>query len=229
MRAGILDRKLMSTPAFFVGDDYILSSDVSRERLSSLVEKHSAKGAPAGWERFTDEEKRKAEDVIRSRFASLNFLVIALAGLGDGINPCAFATIVFFISYLTMIQRKGREILAVGFAFAFSVFVTYFLVGLGFFNVLKTAIDIDLVAKIVFGGTALLCIVFGILSIGDYLKVRAGKTSEMALQLPGFLKKKIHATIREKARMKSFISGALIAGFLVSIFEFACTGQVYLP
>ena len=29
--------------------------------------------------------------------------------------------------------------------------------------------------------------------------------------------------------MESFVAGAFIAGFLVSILEFACTGQVYLP
>ena len=29
--------------------------------------------------------------------------------------------------------------------------------------------------------------------------------------------------------MKSYVAGALIVGFLVSILEFACTGQVYLP
>jgi len=29
--------------------------------------------------------------------------------------------------------------------------------------------------------------------------------------------------------MKSIVAGALIAGFIVSILEFACTGQIYLP
>ena len=39
---------------------------------------------------------------------------VILPGLGDGINPCAFATIIFFVSYLSLIERKGRDILLVG-------------------------------------------------------------------------------------------------------------------
>jgi len=89
--------------------------------------------------------------------------------------------------------------------------------------------NIELLAKIIFGGTAVLCMVFGMLSIYDYFKARSGKTADMALQLPKFLKRRIHATIREKAKMESIIAGTLVAGFMVSIFELACTGQVYLP
>jgi hypothetical protein len=34
------------------------------------------------------------------RFKSLGLLTIVSPGLIDGINPCAFATLIFFISYL---------------------------------------------------------------------------------------------------------------------------------
>ena len=229
LKAGIQENKLMSTPAFFIGDDYVLSRDISRKKLVELVGKYSGTGVEAVWENFDEQELKNAEKILENKFRSFGFFVIALAGLGDGINPCAFATILFFVSYLGMVGRKGREILMVGLAFAFSVFITYFLVGLGFFNIIKSMTNINFLAKIIFGGTALLCIVFGFLSIADYFKARAGKTAEMSLQLPAFLKKRIHATIRENARMKSIVAGAIIAGFMVSILELACTGQVYLP
>lgn len=228
-KTGVPENKLMSTPSFFIGTRYLLSSSMSRKNLAGLIDGYSQTGAEAVWKQFNDAELKGAERKIQSRFQSFSLFVIAMAGLGDGINPCAFATIVFFISYLTMIKRKGKEILRVGFAFALAVFVTYFLVGLGFFNIIKSVVNVDIIAKIIFVGTAALCIVFGFLSIGDYFKVRSGNTREMSLQLPMFLKKRIHATIRDKARMNSFIIGALIAGFMVSLFEFACTGQVYLP
>ncbi len=51
----------------------------------------------------------------------------------------------------------------------------------------------------------------------------------MALQLPGYLKRRIHASIRTRVRSTALAASALGLGFLVSVFEFACTGQVYLP
>jgi len=56
-------------------------------------------------------EMKKAEDAIVERFKSFGVFAILLAGLVEGLNPCALATLVFFISYLTMIGQKRKEIL----------------------------------------------------------------------------------------------------------------------
>lgn len=229
VRCVLPHNRLMSTPSFFVGSEYVLEKDISQKTLSDLVIKYGKTGAKAYWNTLGPEEMNRAESLIAKTFDSLTLLAIVLAALGDGINPCAFATILFFVSYLTMLGRKRREILMVGVAFAFAVFLTYFLVGLGFLGAVKRVAHIEILSKIIFGGTAVLCWVFGILSISDYFKARAGNTSEMVLQLPAFLKRRIHATIREKARSRGLVAGALVAGFTVSILEFACTGQVYLP
>jgi len=229
LRTGVPEKRLMSTPVFFIGGDYLLSEDISRHRLAGLVESYAGKGAEPYWRGIGEGELARAQARLTDMFRHFTVLAVAAAGLADGVNPCAFATILFFISYLGMVGRKRREILAVGLCFALAVFLTYFLVGLGFFNVVRQAAHIEILAKIIFGGTGVLCIVFGMLSVGDYFKARAGKVSDMSLQLPAFLKKRIHAAIREKTRMDSLVAGALLAGFMVSILEFACTGQVYLP
>lgn len=229
LRTGVPEKKLMSTPVFFIGKDYSLEDGISRRNLANLVESYAETGTEAYWRSMSDDELTRAESRVTDIFQRFTIFAIALAGLADGINPCAFATILFFVSYLTMLGRKGKTILAVGFAFAFSVFLTYFLVGLGFFNLVWQVAHFDIVAKILFGGTGILCIIFAFLSIGDYFKARSGRVSDMTLQLPAFLKRRIHATIREQARTDKIVIGAIIAGFMVSILEFACTGQVYLP
>ncbi|MFC1528725.1 cytochrome c biogenesis CcdA family protein [Candidatus Latescibacterota bacterium] len=229
MRAGMPEDRLMSTPAIFIGSDYVLSEEISRKKLAELVETYAETGAAPFWNEIGDEELQRVESKISELFSTFTFFAVLLAGLVDGINPCAFASILFFVSYLGMIGRKRREILIVGLSFAFAVFITYFMVGLGFFKIINSMAHFELLSKIIFGATGAVCILFGVLSIGDYFKARSGKTSEMALQLPAFLKRRIHKTIREKTRMKSYVAGALVAGFLVSILEFACTGQVYLP
>jgi cytochrome c biogenesis protein CcdA/thiol-disulfide isomerase/thioredoxin len=229
LRNGVSENRLMSTPMFFAGKEYVLSDSISQKRLTDLVTRLSGTGAEAAWNSMSEKEMAAAKDFIERKFDTLSLAAVALAALGDGINPCAFATILFFVSYLTMLKRKKNEIAAVGLTFAFAVFLTYFLVGLGFLNVVKSITNIALLSKIIFGGAAALCLVFGFLSISDYFKARAGNVSGMSLQLPAFLKKRIHATIREQARTQRLVLGALTAGFLVSILEFACTGQVYLP
>jgi cytochrome c biogenesis protein CcdA len=229
LRSGVPQSKLMSTPVFFAGKEYVLADSISQKRLADLVIGLSQTGAEAVWDSMSEEELAAAGDYIEGKFQSITLAAVALAALGDGINPCAFATILFFVSYLTMLKRKKNEIAAVGLAFAFAVFLTYFLVGLGFLNIVKSITNVELLSRIIFGGAAALCLVFGFLSIFDYFKARSGKVSEMSLQLPAFLKKRIHATIREQARTRRLVLGALTAGFTVSILEFACTGQVYLP
>ena len=54
----------------------------------------------------------------------------AVAGLIDGVNPCAFATIIFLISMLAFLVQGKREMLTIGFGFTFAVFgiKTYFFV-----------------------------------------------------------------------------------------------------
>ncbi len=229
LRSGVPHDKLMTTPVFFVGNDFLLEENISQSSLTQLVDRHTPSGTEPYWNSLPPDELKNAEAAITETFDSIALAAIALAALGDGVNPCAFATIIFFVSYLTMLGRKRREIFIVGMSFALAVYLTYFGVGLGFLNVMKRAANLELLSKIIFGATAVLCWVFGILSVADYFKARAGKTADMTLQLPAFLKKRIHTTIREKARSRSLIAGALIAGFTISILEFACTGQVYLP
>jgi hypothetical protein len=117
----------------------------------------------------------------------------------------------------------------VGLAFSFSVFVTYFLVGLGALRVIQSVSVIPLVARCVYLGAIGLALVFGVLSFYDYVLCRKGKSSAMLLQMPAFLKRQVHGIIRKEARVNRYIVAALATGFGVSILELSCTGQVYLP
>jgi thiol:disulfide interchange protein len=43
------------------------------------------------------------------------------------------------------------------------------------------------------------------------------------------LRRRINKVIRESAQMRAFVAVAFFTGFVVSLLELACTGQVYLP
>jgi hypothetical protein len=86
-----------------------------------------------------------------------------------------------------------------------------------------------LFSKIVYLITLVIVLVLGTYSLYDYLQLKRGKPSGMKLQLPDFLKKSIHRIIREKSRSRHYLIAAVVAGFIISLLEFTCTGQVYLP
>ena len=154
---------------------------------------------------------------------------ILAAGLIDGLNPCAFATIVLFISYLAISGRKGREILSVGTAFTLGVFLAYLLVGLGLWRLLQSLDFLASLGRWVYLITALLCLFLAIFSLLDYRKARRGELEEMTLSLPHSLRLRINRVIRQSRRARAYVWAAFITGLAVSIIELACTGQVYLP
>jgi len=218
----------MSIPEAFIGGDYLLGMEVNDKNLERLIKKYKDVEATPPWEMARGELKR-AEKKIISRFKGLEITTVISAGLLDGVNPCAFVTIVFFISYLAFVGRKGRELLAVGSAFTLAVFITYFIVGLGLLKFVQSLSFMPIVARIVYILTATGALVLAGLSFYDYAKYRESEYEESILKLPGFLHRRIHQAVRTRSRAKNYVLAALVTGFFISLLEFACTGQVYLP
>ena len=226
-RYGVPEEQRLTTPMVFVGKDYLVGRDqVTVENLRALLDEYVTSGAEPTWENFDPEQSGAS---ITERFRPFGLLTVVGAGLWDGLNPCAFATIVFFISYLTFLGRKGREILVVGTAFALGVFLTYLFVGLGLLKVLEQLPFLTTLSRWVYGLTALFCLALAVFSFLDYLKARRGEFKEMTLRIPLRLRQRINRVIREGAQAQAFVPVAFVTGFVVSIIELACTGQVYLP
>ncbi|HDQ72350.1 MAG TPA: hypothetical protein ENN19_09670 [Chloroflexi bacterium] len=225
--AGVPEKKRMVAPAAFVGDDALVDEELHARNLQDLVARYVDTGAEAIWEQ--DLSLGQTITAIIERFKSFGLLTVLGAGLIDGLNPCAFATLVFFISYLTFTGRKGNEVLLSGLAFTLGVFLTYLGVGIGFLKFLATLPFLDAISRWIYGATALLCIVLAIGSIYDWWQARRGKADDMRLKLPTKLRKRINKAIRERASMRAFIPMTFLTGVVVSVIELACTGQVYLP
>jgi cytochrome c biogenesis protein CcdA len=226
-RAGVPVERRLATPALFVGEDYLIGENITSDALLDLAEKYTATGADRLWADF---DARVAQQGIIDRFRSFGALTVVLAGLVDGLNPCAFATLVFFVSYLTLSGRKGREVLAVGAAFTVGVFLAYLGVGLGFYKVLGMLGGLlTRLGRWVYGLTAILCAGLAVFSFLDFLKARRGDIGDMSLNLPHGLRKRINAVIRRGRGAEAYVAGAFVTGLIVSFLELACTGQVYLP
>jgi len=191
---------------------------------------------------FPEEGSLSGIDLV-GRFKNFRPLAVISAALIDGINPCAFTVIVFFISFLALQGYRKRELIIIGLSFISVVFITYLLIGLGIFNFLYRLKGFWLVTRVFNISIGVLSIILGILAVYDLIKwKRTGETDGLLLQLPPAVKNRIHNIIglhyrkskggqAEIARPQFFrlFTSALVTGFLVSILEAICTGQVYLP
>jgi hypothetical protein len=159
----------------------------------------------------------------------LRWLAVFMAGLLDGINPCAFTTLIFLVSYLRLLGKKGRDILKIGGSFTLAVFLTYFLVGLGAFKFIRMADSFSMISKIIKYLLGISLFLLSALSFIDFWRIKQGRTSQSFLQLSAKNKKRIHKVVRSSSRSAFVYLSSFAAGVLISVYELGCTGQIYLP
>ncbi|MFA5114859.1 MAG: DUF1573 domain-containing protein [Candidatus Omnitrophota bacterium] len=218
-----------SVPLFFFEDRFLTPEGIQVELTSLLATPKAA--AP---------EEKAGRERIFYRFFALTPATVAGAGLIDGINPCAFTVIIFFMSFLAMQGYRRRELLAIGLAFILAVFATYILIGMGLFSFLYRLKGFWFASKIINISVGAFSILLGTLALYDSFRFsRTREATGMLLQLPPYLKNRIHSVIGshyrqvpgQEARRNLFglVMSALATGFIVSLIEAVCTGQVYLP
>jgi len=136
------------------------------------------------------------------------------AGLLDGINPCAFAVLVFLLTYLLSLNNR-RRVLLTGLVYTAAVFIFYFLSGVGIFTLVQTTglvSGFSLIAGII-------ALIFAVIMIKDAILPGRG----LSLAIPESRKETINRFVE-----KSSIPAAFILGILVGMFELPCTGGIYL-
>ncbi len=228
--------KLENTlPVFFFSGHFLNGRGQIRNGLRVLISQSLSQG-PHG------KQGLPSIDLL-AYFRTFEPFAVIGAGLADGINPCAFTVIVFFISFLSLQGYKKRELIIIGLTFIFSVFITYLAIGLGLFGFLYKLSGFWIITRIFNLTVGILSLILGALALYDFFKFkRTAQTEGLLLQLPRGIKNQIHSLIGLHYRRAKDEGGktlklhilrlalsALTVGFLVSILEAVCTGQVYLP
>jgi cytochrome c biogenesis protein CcdA/glutaredoxin len=219
---------LQGLPVFFFNGQFLENKGDIRKNLSGLISSSLSLGVKQEGAQFVD---------LTEIFQSFKPAVIIGAGLVDGINPCAFTVIVFFMSFLALQGYRKRELVAIGLAFIFAVFLTYLLIGLGVFQFLYRIQGFWLATRIINYSIGGFSIILGGLAAYDFIKFKkTGSAEGLVLQLPGIVKNRIHSVIGKhyrkpdgKRKLAGLVISALVTGFIVSLLEAVCTGQTYLP
>lgn len=164
------------------------------------------------------------------KFQSYGLAAVAVAGLVDGVNPCAFTTIVFLLSAVAYVGKTRRQVAIVGVTFTLAVFLTYLLLGVGLLLAIKEfAVHTGLTQWLTWI-VAGLAFVLAAWSLWDGIRtVASGKIPRFSLGLPSWIKAAIRRVIRTGLKGRYLFAGSFLVGCLVSLLESFCTGQVYVP
>jgi cytochrome c biogenesis protein CcdA/glutaredoxin len=133
----------------------------------------------------------------------------------DAINPCAFAVLIILITAVLGAGSRKRALYA-GLAFSLSVFISYYLMGLGLYS----AVEAAGVTHGLYVAVAVLAILIGLLNLKDYLWY--GKW--FIMEVPLSWRPKLKGLIQHVTS----IPGAFLIGFVVSLFLLPCTSGPYI-
>lgn len=142
------------------------------------------------------------------------FSLVLISGFLDGLNPCAFAVLIFFVAFLFTLRRTTKDILLVGFVYIMAIYIAYLLIGLGIVHAFIFSGQEHLMAKI----SSWLLIIMGLVNIKDYFWYGKGFSLSPKINT-NFYKKWIH---------KITLPSVFVVGFLVGLCTFPCSGGIYV-
>ncbi|OGH71345.1 MAG: hypothetical protein A2921_00430 [Candidatus Magasanikbacteria bacterium RIFCSPLOWO2_01_FULL_43_20b] len=141
--------------------------------------------------------------------------VVLVSGFLDGINPCAFAVLLLFIAFLFSLKRTRANIWKMGVVYIAAIFLAYVLIGFGLMKALVFTNSPHLMAKL----GAWLVIILGVINIIGLVFPKF----PIKLRIPMFSKETLCNWIT-----KATMPAAFVAGFLVGLCTFPCSGGIYV-
>ncbi|HLC02974.1 MAG TPA: cytochrome c biogenesis protein CcdA [Anaerolineales bacterium] len=162
-------------------------------------------------------------EAMRVYLPKITLPTVVVAGVVDGINPCAFTVLLLFITALLTTLKAGEQgvsrvrarLLGMGSIYIAAVFLTYLALGVGLLKSLDIFTRQHLPARL----GALLAVLFGLWMVKDFFLPDWG----IRLQAPG----KIGQIARQSAK-KATVPAMVVGGFLIGLCTVPCSGAVYL-
>ncbi|MFA6382954.1 MAG: cytochrome c biogenesis protein [Parcubacteria group bacterium] len=206
-------------PVVFFDDKIIIGDQPIIDSFVSEIETVAAADFPdpvSLKKSFSEQNNNDVNSAIKEdKETSVAIPVLLGAALVDAINPCAFAVLILLVATIIASQSRKKALLA-GLLFSFSVFISYFLMGLGLYSAIG-AFNLPKIISIIVG---IVAIILGLANLKDFFWYGKGFVMEVPFSW--------------RPRLQSLIKGvtspigAFGTGFLVSLFLLPCTSGPYL-
>jgi len=163
------------------------------------------------------------EAAMKAYLPQVTLPTVVVAGLVDGINPCAFTVLLLFITALTTTLQVGQvdvgrlraRMLGLGGLYIASIFLTYLALGVG----VLASLDFFTRQHVPARAGALLAILFGLWMLKDYFLPELG----WRMQAPSRV-----GAIARAAAQKATLPALVAGGVLIGLCTVPCSGAVYL-
>lgn len=215
---GMLHSRGISTderkvPTIILGQTILVGDRNITENFETEAEKYITNLSEADGD-LTDPELGHTTPVHKTK-PDLTWAAVVGASIVDAINPCAFAVLIILMTTV-LVSGDSKKALKAGLAFATSIFISYFLMGLGIYK----ALGVGGISSIVYKIVGWLAIILGLFNLKDYFWYGRG----FLMEVPMSWRPKM------KGLIKSVTSplGAFGVGFLVSLFLLPCTSGPYI-
>lgn len=156
----------------------------------------------------------KKEYNNENSYQLITLSAVIIAGLMDGINPCAFSLLIFFLSFIFSIKKSRKNVFILGTLYIVGVYLGYISLGVGIIHTIN-----------IFGimhPISIIGILF--LIITGFLQIRDAITLEKPImKFPNFA-----VPFFRKLTNKVTHPIAILLGFIVSLLEFPCSGGIYI-
>ena len=217
-----------TSPLMIVGDNYYTESEI-KEAISNGDFFEEAK------DDFLTVDV-EAGQAYESKKTFIGFLGVLGAGLLDGFNPCAIALLLMFISLIGFTEDK-KLLLIVSITYISTMFITYFLIGVGALSALQLIVTGSGLDKIMSWIVFVIVLLFFILNVYDFFVTRKQEYGKVKSQLPKWIQrmnKRILKTFTvslnekgEKGKMVPVILLTASLGIIMTFTEFICSGVIY--
>ena len=148
----------------------------------------------------------------------LSFPMITVAGLVDGINPCAIGMMVMLLGYLLVFAKKPERVIKTGLLYVGTVFATYLVVGLGLYSFVSQ-FDLTGGAKVLNWVVGAVLTTAGLIQFKDFLGIEGGPH----LRIPTSSKERLQVLV-EKVSYPTTV----VLGILVTLLETPCSLPIYV-
>jgi len=144
--------------------------------------------------------------------------MITVAGLVDGINPCAIGMMVMLLGYLLVFAKKPERLLKTGLIYVGTVFVTYLVVGLGLYSFVSR-FDLSGGARVLNWIIATVLTIAGLIQMKDFLGIEGGPH----LRIPTASTQRLQSMVEKVSYPMTMLLGAL-----VTLLETPCSLPIYV-
>lgn len=148
----------------------------------------------------------------------VTFSLITLAGLIDGINPCAIGMILLLLGYILVFARQPEKMVKLGGIYILTVYLTYLTIGLLFYRSVEilNLTPYRLVFDRILGGFLLLA---GLVNVKDFFAPGVG----FSLEIPQRVRPKL-LQLAEKVSLPTTV----VLAILVTLLETPCSLPIYV-